>query len=215
MIAIISTRNPSSSSANLSSGKRIIKIIISVSTVVGVALVIVFAIACYAILRRRRQASLLAFQAARLRDPTLTWEEHARRRRFTNSRLLFEEEVQRSTIIRKSLQSRTSLAHARIQRLGGNFHPKNSNTKGVKDGDGIGLQSQEGHGHWLYQVSYSESQQRLLGGKSSQPPTRYLQPTEEGDESVSLPPPPTRLKTPPLLAHPALRDWAPEMVRAG
>lgn len=48
------------------------------------------------------------FRQACLRDPGLTWDEYARKGRFTRSRLLFEEEVQRSAMIRKSQQSRAS-----------------------------------------------------------------------------------------------------------
>lgn len=49
-----------------------------------------------------------SFREACLRDPGLTWDEYARKGRFTRSRLLFEEEVQRSAMIRKSQQSRAS-----------------------------------------------------------------------------------------------------------
>lgn len=55
-----------------------------------------------------RQPAGRGFRQACLRDPGLTWDEYARKGRFTRSRLLFEEEVQRSAMIRKSQQSRAS-----------------------------------------------------------------------------------------------------------
>ncbi|GJD03525.1 transcription factor TFIIB [Colletotrichum higginsianum] len=86
--------------------------LIIISTVLGAALLLAVALAAYFIVtrrrRRRKQQSAEDFKNACLRDPDLTWDEYARRTKLTRSRILLAEEELRDTIIRKSLQDRSS-----------------------------------------------------------------------------------------------------------
>ncbi|KAI2618399.1 hypothetical protein GGR54DRAFT_605275 [Hypoxylon sp. NC1633] len=206
MITPILSRDSSVGTVNVSTDGRITLIITSITTITGTCLILALAYISYAIFRRRQQATLLAFEAARLRDPTLTWEEHARRRRFTHSRLLLEEELQRSTIIRKSLQSRTSVAND--QERGSNQSVKQTNDSTTELGDGddeLLLSARRGEGNQVDQNTYSVKEDEVLSGKQWLSASRDNSPIDEDGESEPRPPTAARLKLAPLLVHPALR----------
>lgn len=92
--------------AGLSQGQA--RLICIISIIIGATLIATTSLVTYHILRRRRKRENNHFRQACLRDPGLTWEEYERKGRLTRSRLLFEEEIQRSNMIRKSQQSRAS-----------------------------------------------------------------------------------------------------------
>lgn len=79
-----------------------------ISITVGATVVATTMLVVFHLMRHRRQRQNKHFRQACLRDPGLTREEYERKGRLTRSRLLFEEEIQRSDMIRKSQQSRTS-----------------------------------------------------------------------------------------------------------
>ncbi|KAI1440656.1 hypothetical protein F5Y02DRAFT_422755 [Annulohypoxylon stygium] len=163
--------------------KRVLWIVIPVCSIIAAACAIALAFAGHAMLRRRRQAAIREFEAARLRDPTLTWEVYARRRRFTHSRLLLEQELLRSTILRKSQQSRTSVINNQVEGSG-----QHTNVKRAGGEDEI-----------LVEPRRSDDSSPETGC------VKTASTTEEGEGRGY--PTNTRLKTPPLLAHPALRDY--------
>ncbi|KAI1101467.1 hypothetical protein F4804DRAFT_10289 [Jackrogersella minutella] len=201
MSLLISSRNSSTAATNVFPDSRILWVIISISVIAGIALILAFTFVGYAILRRRRQAAFRAFEAARLRDPTLTWEVYARRRRFTHSRLIVEEELQRSTIIRKSLQSRTCLINKRASR--------NYSSNGGRDEENqILLQTRRGDENWPYENVYTESEQRLVDENGDMFSVSRRELVEESDSGTRSSPLDIRLETPPPLVHPALRDCA-------
>lgn len=79
-----------------------------ISITVGATVVAMTMLVIFHLVRHRRRRENKHFRQACLRDPSLTREEYERKGRLTRSRLLFEEEIQRSNMIRKSQQSRTS-----------------------------------------------------------------------------------------------------------
>ncbi|KAI0891093.1 hypothetical protein F4806DRAFT_338052 [Annulohypoxylon nitens] len=168
--------------------KRVLWIIIPMCSIITAACAIALAFAGHAMLRRR-QAAIREFEAARLRDPTLTWEVYARRRRFTHSRLLLEQELLRSTIIRKSQQSRTSVINNQVEGSG-----QHTDVKRAGGEDEILLEPRR---------SDDSSSETACAKNTSI--TTSVQHIEEGEGRGY--PTNTRLKTPPLLAHPALRDY--------
>ncbi|KAK8044480.1 hypothetical protein PG993_004504 [Apiospora rasikravindrae] len=82
--------------------------LIIISTVLGSALIFATILTFLLLWSRKRQRRLAEYREARLRDPHLTWDDYERRRKLRRSILMWEEEVQRDIILRKTLQSRTS-----------------------------------------------------------------------------------------------------------
>ncbi|OTB07672.1 hypothetical protein M426DRAFT_317970 [Hypoxylon sp. CI-4A] len=176
-------------------------IIIATSIAAGIVLIVILTLAYFALRRRRRRVTLRGFETARIRDPTLTWEEYVRRRRYTRSRLLLEEELQRVTIIRKSLQSRMPMAKGRMWGVGrGNRHTNDAHQNEGDEEDRVMLQTRPIDGNW-----FSGSKSGLLRGEEG---PRFSLLGEDGDGTRNhsrFQQPNIRVKTPPLLAHPALR----------
>lgn len=98
-----------SSSSSSSSGTDGRRNLIIISTVLGSALILASVLTGLLLWSRRRQRKLAGYREACLRDPNLTWDDYERRRKLSRSILIWEEEVQRDIILRKTLQSRTSL----------------------------------------------------------------------------------------------------------
>lgn len=94
-----STPGPDTSRRNL----------IIISTGLGSALILATVLTGLLLWSRKRQRKLAGYREACLRDPNLTWDDYERRRKLSRSILIWEEEVQRDIILRKTLQSRTSL----------------------------------------------------------------------------------------------------------
>ncbi|KAK7931268.1 hypothetical protein PG985_001980 [Apiospora marii] len=92
-----------------SSGTDSRRNLIIISTVLGSALILASILTALLLWSRRRQRKLAGYREACLRDPNLTWDDYERRRKLSRSILIWEEEVQRDIILRKTLQSRTSL----------------------------------------------------------------------------------------------------------
>ncbi|KAJ4391261.1 hypothetical protein N0V93_004878 [Gnomoniopsis smithogilvyi] len=84
-----------------------VKVVWTVSTLAGGVFVLTAFLVAFRQFQRRRIHGN-KFRLACLRDPSLTWDEYARKGRLTRSRLMFEEEVQRSVMIRKCQESRAS-----------------------------------------------------------------------------------------------------------
>ncbi|KAI1086187.1 hypothetical protein F5B19DRAFT_181945 [Rostrohypoxylon terebratum] len=185
MNTLISIRN-----TPITAKSRILWIIVPVCSLIGVACAITLAFAGHAMLRRRRQAALREFEAARLRDPALTWDVYARRRRFTHSRLLFEQELLRSTIIRKSQQSRTSVVN---------------NQKGGSD-QLIDIKRAGGEDEILLEPHRRDDRFSEDVCVENTPTIATMQHMKVSEGRRYPTPTNVRLQTPPLLAHPALRD---------
>ncbi|KAK7975466.1 hypothetical protein PG989_013929 [Apiospora arundinis] len=82
--------------------------LIIISTVLGSALILAIILTVALLWSRKRQRKLAGYREACMRDPNLTWDDYERRRKLSRSILIWEEEVQRDIILRKTLQSRTS-----------------------------------------------------------------------------------------------------------
>ncbi|KAK7942585.1 uncharacterized protein PG986_011698 [Apiospora aurea] len=89
--------------------------LIIISTVLGSALLLATVLTLLLLWSRKRQRRRAEYREARLRDPTLTWDDYERRRKLRRSMLMWEEEVQRDIILRKTLQSRTSFNTSQSQ----------------------------------------------------------------------------------------------------
>ncbi|KAK7991559.1 Transcription initiation factor IIB [Apiospora saccharicola] len=100
-----STTGPDNNNNNNNSRRNLIII----STVLGSALILAVVLTGLLLWSRKRQRKLAGYREACLRDPNLTWDDYERRRKLSRSILIWEEEVQRDIILRKTLQSRTSL----------------------------------------------------------------------------------------------------------
>ncbi|KAI1205325.1 uncharacterized protein F4807DRAFT_471169 [Annulohypoxylon truncatum] len=201
MNTFISSRDTSTAATDVSSGGRILWIIVSICSIIGAAVILTLAFVGHAILRRRRKVAFREFEAARLRDPTLTWEVYARRRRFTHSRLLFEQELQRSIIIRKSQQSRTSIVTKRVG-VGQEVDSKRSEGE---EGE-ILLKTRRSDDSPL-DFMIMDKRQDLATESRSPLPTRDIQHIEDNSRRDYPCLANIRLKTPPLLAHPAFRGY--------
>lgn len=84
-----------------------LRIILIVSIVAGATIILTITLATLFVFYSRRKMTR-RFREACSRDPHLSWDEYERRGRLTRSRRLFEDELQRSNMIRKSQQSRAS-----------------------------------------------------------------------------------------------------------
>lgn len=189
-----------------------LKVIWTVSTIAGGVVVVTALLVALRQIRRRRKSGK-DFEKACSRDPSLTWGEYIRKGRLTRSRLMFEEEVQRSVMIRKCQQSRTSDYQETItgvERLtppprcrsktwhdnsrsseweGSDIEPARSSPRQV----GVDWESAEASVDRTYQLLH----------RSRSPPGRSTLAWNEMGEPQR--PPSVRPKTPPLLSHPLFR----------
>lgn len=194
------------------------KVVWTASTLAAGVLVITAVLVVLRQLQRRRIIRN-QFQQAYLRDPSLTWDEYERRGRLTRSRLMFEEDIQRSVMIRKCQQSRASDCKDTVAVEGVDIRP-------------IRSRSRTWHGHSRrseWEDSDVEQARRLPRGtvadwysaeasvdrtwqllhRSKSPLARNgllrNQPWETDACALQLAPI-ARPKTPPLLSHPLFRD---------
>lgn len=180
---------------------------IAISVGVGVAIVVSATLVGLQVLSRRRKTKR-RFKEARLRDPSLTWDEHDRRCKLTRSRLVVEEEMQRHKIIRKTQQSRASdrkePAPTRPSRSRSKtWHGRaKSNDTDVE----VGPELEERCIDWGSAEAHVLRTFQVLNGKKhpSHRPRR-----SEDDGNVPRRPPTIRLKTPPLFSHPMFRTSDP------
>lgn len=188
-------------------------IIILCALVGGIILTLALLLALRTTLRNRKARS--RFQNAHSRDPTLTIEEHQRRGRLTRSRLLFEEESQRSAMIRKSQRSRASDAAVGVVVVAENVRPARSRSRTwhgesrrTDSDEELGLWESKGYGEggdWgAVQATVDRTWQLFHSNKAPVDSRRSF--WDEGDDASPYRPPTVRLKTPPLLSHPMFRD---------
>lgn len=187
-------------------------LIIAISVGVGVAIVVSATLAGFQVLNRRRKTKR-RFKEARLRDPSLTWDEHDRRCKLTRSRLVVEEEMQRHKIIRKTQQSRASDRKEPAQAGNRWTRPSRSRSKTwhgrAKSNDTdveVGPELEERCLDWGSAEAHVLRTFQVLNGKKhpSHRPRR-----SEDDGNVPRRPPTVRLKTPPLFSHPMFRTSDP------
>lgn len=187
-------------------------LIIAISVGVGVAIVVSATLVGLQVINRRRKAKR-QFKEARLRDPSLTWDEHDRRCKLTRSRLVVEEEMQRHKIIRKTQQSRASDRMEPAQAGNKWTRPSRSRSKTwhgrAKSNDTdveAGPELEERCLDWGSAEAHVLRTFQVLNGKKhpSHRPRR-----SEDDGNVPRRPPTIRLKTPPLFSHPMFRTSDP------
>ncbi|KAK1985691.1 hypothetical protein LZ30DRAFT_707762 [Colletotrichum cereale] len=199
--------------------------LIIISAVLGTAFFLAIAVAAYFVVTRRRKRQFAEdYKNACLRDPDLTWEEYTRRTKLTQSRIILAEEELRDTIIRKSLQNRTSItvntvapgspgspdteppvsppARTRSRMWHGRSRSKSSIE--AEEGEGLLMSVR---GDWIEHEARVEKTWQLLHKKY---PTRRVTLPVEEDSGGPVRPPTIRLKTPPLLSHPMFRGWNAE-----
>ncbi|EXF77625.1 hypothetical protein CFIO01_03964 [Colletotrichum fioriniae PJ7] len=201
--------------------------LIIVSTILGSAFLFIIAIIVYFTITRRRRKRQFAeeYKNACLRDPDLTWEEYTRRTKLTQSRIMLAEEELRDTIIRKSLQNRSSVtvtpvlgaaspyldtptepvsppARTRSKTWHGRSRSKTSID--AEEGEGLLMSLR---GDWTEHEARVERTWQLLHKKY---PTRRVTLPVEEESGGPIRPPTIRLKTPPLLSHPMFRGWNAE-----
>lgn len=190
-----------------------LKVIWTVSTIAGGVVVLTALLVALRQLQRRRKSSK-DFEQACSRDPSLTWGEYIRKERLTRSRLMFEEEIQRSVMIRKCQQSRTSDYQETITGAESVTRPAQCRSRTWHDNS----RSAEWEGS---DIEQARSSPRQVGGdwqsaeasvdrtwqqlhRSRSPPgstAMFWNQTGELQRSPSV-----RPKTPPLLSHPLFRD---------
>lgn len=187
-------------------------LIVAICVGVGVAIVISATFVGLRVLNRRRKAKL-RFKEARLRDPSLTWDEHDRRCKLTRSRLVVEEEMQRHKIIRKTQQSRASDRKEPAQEGNKWTRPTRSRSKTwhgrAKSNDTdveVGPELEERCLDWGSAEAHVLHTFQVLNGKKhpSHRPRR-----SEDDGNVPRRPPTVRLKTPPIFSHPMFKTSDP------
>jgi hypothetical protein len=189
-------------------------LIVAITVAVGVAIIISTILVGLRVVERRRKAQR-RFKEARLRDPTLTWDEHDRRCKLTRSRLMVEEEMQRKKIIRKTQQSRASdridpgqALHVTPNKL---TRPARSRSKTwhgrakASDPDvEVGpAEMEERCLDWGSAEAHVLRTFQVLNGKKH---PSHRPPRSEDDGDVPRRPPTVRLKTPPLFSHPMFRS---------
>lgn len=193
---------------SLNTQSRLI-LIVSISAGMAIILSITFAL-LYSFYSRRKTTR--RFRKACLREPHLTWDEYERRDRLTRSRRLFEEEVQRSNIIRKSQQSRASdCKDVTVVEEFVSFRPQTRTWHGRSRSQGFDVEEgrdmvRENATDWGLAEASVERTWQLLHGKKSPPPGGRGLLWSEDDEDAPQRPPTVRLKTPPLLSHPLFKD---------
>lgn len=188
-------------------------LIIAISVGVGVAIVVSATLVGFQILKHRRKARQ-RFEAARTRDPSLTWDEHDRRCKLTRSRLVVEEEMQRHKIIRKTQQSRASDRKDPAQAGNKWTRPSRSRSKTwhgrAKSNDTdveVGPELEERCLDWGSAEAHVLRTFQVLNGKKH--PSHRPRRSEDDDGNVPQRPPTIRLKTPPLFSHPMFRTSDP------
>ncbi|PSR82995.1 hypothetical protein BD289DRAFT_436429 [Coniella lustricola] len=215
-----------------------IKLLIIVCVTTSTAIILAACLAMLRFLQRRRKVKR-EFNEACLHNPDLTWEEFQKQRdsqRLPRSRsrrcLLFEEELQRTRMIRKSQQSRASDCQVivvaaekeeprtesndirqnrsrtwhddRGEKLGG--HQEMTEKSFVESTTEVGTE-------WAVAQATVERTWQLLHGRG----LRFSQRTDGGSplvggtaprtaDAMIQRPPTVRPKTPPLLSHPLFRD---------
>lgn len=187
-------------------------LIIAISVGVGVAIVVSATLVGIQVLTRRRKAKQ-RYKEARMRDPSLTWDEHDRRCNLRRSRLVVEEEIQRHKIIRKTQQSRASDRKEPIQAGNKWTRPSRSRSKTwhgrAKSNDTaveVDPELEERCLDWGSADAHVLRTFQVLNGKKH-PSQRPRQ--SEDDGNVPRRPPTIRLKTPPLFSHPMFRTSDP------
>ncbi|ROV94424.1 hypothetical protein VSDG_05912 [Cytospora chrysosperma] len=190
------------------SPSRLLVIILPV--VLGTLVVLTLTLISFGIMKRRRKIKR-HFHHARLRDPSLTWEEFERRGNLTRSRLLFEEELLRNAIIRKTQQNRESGSKESVptdvvrptRSRSKTWHGRTRN-QDIEIEDGRQLLHQTGT-DWGSAQANVERTWQLLHGKKCPPLGGNRSLWDEDDEGAPQRPPTVRLKTPPLLSHPVFK----------
>lgn len=198
--------------ANSSSDSGNQTLIIAISVALGVAIILSATLIGLKIIKRRRKTNN-QFREARLRDPSLTWDEHDRRCKLTRSRLVVEEEIQRHKLIRKTQQSRASL-RKELERSGSRYkRPTRSRSKTwhgrVKSSERdveAGPELEERCLDWGSAEAHVLRTFQVLNGKKH---PSHRPRTSEDDGNVPRRPPTIRLKTPPLFSHPMFRTSDP------
>ncbi|KUI55534.1 hypothetical protein VP1G_02960 [Cytospora mali] len=185
---------------------------IIIPVVLGSLIILIATLIGFGITKRRRDTKR-RFNEARLRDPSLTWEEFDRRGNLTRSRLLVEEDLLRSAMIRKTQQDKASASREAVGADG--VQPTRSRSKtwhgrtksqDVDREDGRQLLQESGLDWGSAQASVERTWQ-LLHGKKYPPTVDDRRPRDDNDEGSPERPPTVRLKTPPLLSHPVFRGW--------
>ncbi|KAK2016075.1 hypothetical protein LZ32DRAFT_626448 [Colletotrichum eremochloae] len=198
--------------------------LIIISSVLGSAFLLAIAVAAYFVVTRRQKRQLAEdYKNACLRDPDLTWDEYTRRTRLTQSRIILAEEELRETIIRKSLQNRTSITVNPAAAPGSPdttetpvsppartcsriWHGRSRSKSSIEAEEGEGLLMSV-RSDWIEHEARVEKTWQLLHKKY---PTRRVTLPVEEDSGGPVRPPTIRLKTPPLLSHPMFRGWTAE-----
>ncbi|TDZ54075.1 hypothetical protein CTRI78_v006553 [Colletotrichum trifolii] len=186
--------------------------LIVVSAISGAIVLLCILVTIYLVTtRRKRQLLADEYKSARLRNPNLPWEEPARRKKPSRSRLVLKEEAeerQRSVMIRKSLQTRVDATTAPVsppaRTRSKTWHARSRRASGEADTDTA--DESEGlltslRGTWTEHEARVERTWQMLHRKY--PTRRVTLPVEE--EGGPMRPPTIRLKTPPLLSHPMFR----------
>ncbi|EFQ25932.1 hypothetical protein CGRA01v4_14343 [Colletotrichum graminicola] len=196
--------------------------LIIISTVLGTAFFFAIAVAAYFVAtRHRKRQAAEDYKNACLRNPDLTWEEYTRRTRLTQSRIILAEEELRDTIIRKSLQARTSITVSTVAPGSPDTEPPVSPPARTRSRIWHGrtrskssIEAEEGEGllmsvrsDWDEHEARVEKTWELLHKKY---PTRRVTLPVQEDYGGPVRPPTIRLKTPPLLSHPMFRGWTAE-----
>lgn len=184
------------------------KLILIVVVVAGATVILSVAGFGLRILHRRRRVTK-RFRDTCSREPHLTWDEYERRGRLTRSRMLFEDELQRNIMIRKSQQSRASdfndtavMEEARPRLRSRTWHG-GSRSEDVDAEEGADLLRETGTDWDSAEASVERTWQLL---HSKKPPGGRAPLWNEDDEDAPQRPPTVRLKTPPLLSHPIFKD---------
>ncbi|ROV99138.1 hypothetical protein VMCG_06689 [Cytospora schulzeri] len=153
------------------------------------------------------------FSQAQLRDPSLTWEEFERRGNLTRSRLMFEEELLRNAMIRKTQQNRESGSKEAVtaEEVVRPIRTRSKTWHGRTKGQDINIEDgrqllQETTTDWGSAQANVERTWQLLHGKKYPPQGGNRPLWDEGDEGAPQRPPTVRLKTPPLLSHPVFQE---------
>lgn len=192
----------------------------TVSTLAGGAVVLTALLLALRQLQRRRKSSK-QFEQACLRDPSLIWDEYERRGRLTRSRLIFEDEIQRSIMIRKCQQSRASdckddapgVQEAVTRPTRSRYRNWHGRSKSEDcDATDVEQDVEQGHGlprenaaDWESAEASVDRTWQLLH-RHKPPPYRNRLFWNENGKAACQRLPAVRPKTPPLLSHPLFRS---------